>query len=124
MVNIIFGLLCVMIANILLGSSIAKLKKEWNREKFIEGIFKMIFILLGCILMYICSCLNPNILVVNLDGNNLNLIDGMNTLFESGIVLYGFKDIIKLKDILSVKTKINELEQIKTILEVDNEIEI
>ncbi len=30
MIKIIIGLICVMIANILLGSSIAKLRNDWN----------------------------------------------------------------------------------------------
>ena len=77
MIKIIIGLICVMIANILLGSSIAKLRNDWNFKKFINGFFKAILIVISCLLLYICIYLNPNILIINIDGNNLNLIDGM-----------------------------------------------
>ena len=43
MIKIIIGLICVMIANILLGSSIAKLRNDWNFKKFINGFFKNLF---------------------------------------------------------------------------------
>ena len=111
MIKIIIGLVCVMGANIFLGSSLATLKKEWNKEKFVNGIFKAIFIVIGCVLMYICSYLNPDILIVNLDGSDLNLIDAMKVLFIAGIILYGCKDILKLKDILGVSTDIKEIEE-------------
>ena len=108
MIKIIIGLICVMIANILLGSSIAKLRNDGNFKKFINRFFKAILIVISCLLLYICSYLNPNILIINIDGNNLNLIDGMKAIFIAGIVLYGYNDLIKLKEILGVKTAIKE----------------
>ena len=74
----------------------------------INGFFKAILIVISCLLLYICSYLNPNILIINIDGNNLNLIDGMKAIFIAGIVLYGYNDLIKLKEILGVKTAIKE----------------
>ena len=40
MIKIIIGLICVMIANILLGSSIAKLRNDWNFKKFSKKLIK------------------------------------------------------------------------------------
>ncbi len=40
MIKIIIGLICVMIANILLGSSIAKLRNDWNYKKFSKKLIK------------------------------------------------------------------------------------
>lgn len=108
MIKIIIGLICVMISNILLGCSLATIKKEWNKDKFFNGLFKAFFIVISCILLYLCSYLNPDVLIINIDGNNLNLIDGMKAIFIAGIVLYGYNDLIKLKEILGVKTAIKE----------------
>ena len=104
MIKIIIGLICVMIANIVLGSSIATLKKEWNKEKFINGITKSGFIILGCGLMYLCSYLNPNILAID----DMNLIDAMKTLFIAGIAMYGAMDFKKLAELLKIKTPSEE----------------
>lgn len=104
MIKIIIGLISVMLANIVLGSSIATLKKEWNKDKFINGITKSGFIVLGCALMYLCSYLNPNILAIE----DMNLIDAMKTLFIAGIVMYGAMDIKKLTELLKIKTPSNE----------------
>ena len=61
------------------------------------------------------SYFNPNILVVNVDGKNMNLIDAMNLLFTTGIVIYGGQDLIKLKDILKLKTEITDIQEKSTI---------
>ena len=74
MIYIVIGLISVMSADILLGSSIASLKSTWNKKKFISGIVKALFIIIGCSLMYLCSYLNPNIVVVNIGDVNMNLI--------------------------------------------------
>jgi len=118
-IKIIIGLICVMISNILLGCSLATIKKEWNKDKFFNGLFKAFFIVISCILLYLCSYLNPDVLIINIDGNNLNLIDGMKVIFISGIALYGYNDLIKLKQIFTAKTDFKEEEY-----ENEKEIEI
>ncbi|MBQ6282301.1 MAG: phage holin family protein [Bacilli bacterium] len=110
MIKIIIGLICVMISNVLLGCSLATIKKEWNKNKFLNGLFKAFFIIISCILLYLCSYLNPNILIISIDGNNLNLIDGMKVIFISGISLYGYNDLIKLKEMFTIKVDFKEKE--------------
>ena len=103
MIKLILGLLCVMVANIVLGTSIAKIKKQYKKDKCINGIFKALTIIVGASLMYLCSYLNPDILVTEIGGIEVNLINGMEILFTSGIVLYGAKDLIKLSELLKIK---------------------
>ena len=45
----------------------------------------------------------------------MNLIDAMNVLFTTGIVIYGGQDLIKLKDILKLKTEITDIQEKSTI---------
>ena len=66
-------------------------------------------------LMYLTSYLNPDILVANINGTNVNLIDAIKLLFMAGIVMYGSQDLTKLKDILKLKTEINDLQEESTI---------
>lgn len=115
MLNLFIGLVATMLANVLLGMTLAKLKQNFNKKKFLEGLVKVISILLGIGLMYLTSYLNPDILVANINGTNVNLIDAIKLLFMAGIVMYGSQDLTKLRDILKLKTEINDLQEESTI---------
>lgn len=115
MLNLFIGLTATMLANILMGMTLAKLKQDFNKKKMLEGLVKVISILIGVGLMYLTSYLNPDILVANINGTNVNLIDAIKLLFMAGIIMYGSQDLIKLKDILKLKTEINDLQEESTI---------
>ena len=115
MLNLFIGLVATMLANVLLGMTLAKLKQNFNKKKFLEGLVKVISVLIGIGLMYLTSYLNPDILVANINGTNVNLIDAIKLLFMAGIVMYGSQDLIKLKDILKLKTEITDLQEESTI---------
>lgn len=115
MLNLFIGLVATMLANVLLGMTLAKLKQNFNKKKFLEGLVKVISILLGIGLMYLTSYLNPDILVANINGTNVNLIDAIKLLFMAGIVMYSSQDLIKLKDILKLKTEITDIQEKSTI---------
>ena len=119
MKEIIIGLLCVMIANILLGATLAKFKENFKWNTLFKGIFKAVCVSLGVGLMYYCGYLNPNILAVNINGTDMNLIDGLRLVFIAGIVYYGYGDLTKLKDILkldmNITKSINSEEDIEEI---------
>lgn len=108
MLKILIGLLAVMLANILLGATLAGFKKEFNRDNLCKGIFKAICIILACLFMYTCAWLNPNIIVAEINGAELTIVGGMNALFIAGIILYSGKDLMKLKDLLKLSTKVEE----------------
>lgn len=115
MLNLFIGLLATMLANVLLGMTLAKLKQTFNKKKMLEGLVKIVSILAGVGLMYLTSYLNPDILVANINGTNVNLIDAIKLLFMAGIIMYGSQDLIKLKDILKLKTEVLELQEESTI---------
>lgn len=124
MLNLFIGLVATMLANVLLGMTLAKLKQSFNKKKFLEGLVKIVSILGGVGLMYLTSYLNQDILVANINGTNVNLIDAIKLLFMAGIVMYGSQDLIKLKDILKLKTEILELQEESTIkISTENIIE-
>ena len=115
MLNSFIGLASVMLANVLMGVTLAKLKKNFNKKKMLEGLVKIGGVLIAIGLLYLASYFNPDILVVNVDGKNMNLIDAMNLLFTTGIVIYCGQDLIKLKDILKLKTEITDIQEKSTI---------
>ncbi len=115
MLNSFIGLASVMLANVLMGVTLAKLKKNFNKKKMLEGLVKVGSILISIGLLYLTSYFNPEILVANVNGTNMNLNDAMNLLFTTGIVVYGGQDLIKLKDILKLKTEITDIQEKSTI---------
>ena len=115
MLNLFIGLASVMLANVLMGVTLAKLKQNFNKKKLLEGLVKVVSVLSGIGLMYLTSYLNPDILVANINGTNVNLINAIKFLFMAGIIMYGSQDLIKLKDILKLKTEITDIQEKPTI---------
>lgn len=109
MIKLSIGLISVMVANVIMGVTLAKLKSQFNKKKCLEGLVKIASIIISILLMYLCSYLNADIMVASINGMNVNLIDAIELLFTAGIVYYGSQDLIKLKDILQVKTEINDV---------------
>ena len=107
MLNIVLGLLGVMVANVLLGASLAKLQQEFSWKKMLSGGFKVICILGAAALMYGCSFLNPDIIIVSINNANVNLIEAMRYVGVVGITFYGAQDIKKLIDILKVNVEVS-----------------
>lgn len=125
MINLAVGLSSVMIANVIMGTTLAKLKSQFSKKKLLEGLVKIASIIISILLMYLCSYLNANIMVASINGMNVNLMDGIKLLFTAGIVYYGSQDLIKLKDILQLKTEISDLQEKSTIkVPVENIIKI
>ena len=57
--SVVISLLCLMIANILIGKKIADFKKEYSKGKFLNGISKAVFSLIGLGLIYISTYVFP-----------------------------------------------------------------
>ena len=111
MIKIIIGLVSVMLANVLLGVTLAKLKQEFKKEKLLSGLVKYLGIVLGVLLMYLTGYLNPDIVVANINGIKVNLMAGIELLFISGIVFYGMQDLIKLKNLLGLSSDITPIDE-------------
>ena len=125
MINLAVGLSSVMIANVIMGTTLAKLKSQFSKKKLLEGLVKIASIIISILLMYLCSYLNADIMVASINGMNVNLMDGIKLLFTAGIIYYGSQDLIKLKDILQLKTESSDLQEKSTIkVPVENIIKI
>lgn len=111
MLKIIIGLISVMLANMLLGVTLAKLKQEFKKEKLLSGLVKYLGIILGVLLMYIAGYLNPDIVVANINNVEVNLMTGIEVLFISGIIYYGMQDLIKLKNLLGLSNDITPIDE-------------
>lgn len=110
MIKIIIGLVSVMVANVLLGVTLAKLKQEFEKEKLLDGLVKYAGILIGILLMYLTGYLNSDIMIATIDGIEVNLMVGIEVLFISGIIYYGMQDLIKLKNLLGLSNDITPID--------------
>ena len=110
MIKIVIGLVSVMMANVLLGVTLAKLKKEFNKEKLLNGLVKYLSIIIGVLLMYLAGYLNSDIMIANINNIEVNLMTAIEVLFVSGIVYYGMQDLIKLKDLLGLSNDITPID--------------
>lgn len=111
MIKIVIGLVSVMIANVLFGVTLAKLKKEFNKEKLLNGLVKYLSIIIGVLLMYLAGYLNSDIMIANINNVEVNLMTAIEVLFVSGIVYYGMQDLIKLKDLLGLSNDITPIDE-------------
>lgn len=111
MIKIVIGLISVMIANVLFGVTLAKLKKEFNKEKLLNGLVKYLSIIIGVLLMYLAGYLNSDVMIANINNVEVNLMTAIEVLFVSGIVFYGMQDLIKLKDLLGLSNDITPIDE-------------
>lgn len=125
MINLLIGLIASMIANILLGVNLSKLKDEYNKDKMKSGLLKIAGIVLGVVTMLGCAYLTKDIMVININSQNVNLLDAMRTIFIAGITYYGAQDVSKLIKILNVKVPVaDKTEENMIIVPEKNIIEI
>ena len=67
------GLVLLIAANIALGSINAIIAGKWDRAKFRNGCIKSAVVAMALIAVYFAGYLNPNLMVVEVDGQTVNL---------------------------------------------------
>ena len=108
-VMVVLSLVCLMVANIIMGKKLADFKDEYNKEKLISGISKAGFSLLGLALIYISTLIYP-MEVAEINGQVVTTLSGAVILLKAANVLYGCKVLVKIKDLLTVNVPVNSLE--------------
>lgn len=113
--KLIIGLVCVMLANVLFGSSLAKIQEEFNKKTFWNGVYKVAMIVVGSIALCITAYLNQDIILVSINGTNMNMKDAINTLLIAGITLYGAMDLKKVAQLIGVSTRVEDKTDTPTV---------
>lgn len=113
--KLVIGLVCVMLANIVFGSSLAKIKKEFKKDTFFNGIYKAFSIVVGVVLMCTMAHFNPDTLLVSINNVNLDMKSAIETIITSGIIFYGGMDLKKMAELIGVSTKINGVTDKETV---------
>ena len=97
------SLLCLIGINILLGSINAVIHREFDKGKLINGSIKGGIITFSFVACYFVGTLNPDVIIINANGQDLNLLTAINILILAGYVWYGKQVIEKLAGFINVK---------------------
>ena len=113
-VYIALGLISLMMANILLGTglSIIDNTQEFDIKKLKKGILKSLLVIVSFSLVYVCGLLNPNVVSIDINGQTVNLISGINIMLTLSAGLYAKKVFDKLGEVINLNVTNDEGEGI------------
>lgn len=98
------GLILVILANIALGSTSAIIEGDWDKVKFRNGCIKGGVVAVALIAVYFAGYLNPNLMVVEIDEQTVNLMTAVSLVMLAAFTAYAVDVIKKLKDMLTATT--------------------
>lgn len=111
MIHLGVGLLMLIIANIALGSISAIIVCEWDFEKFWRGAVKALVIAAALMAVYYAGYLNPDLIVIDMGGEEVNLMTAVYLLMLSAFGYYAVEVVGKLKNAIISPTPGKELLQ-------------
>ena len=103
-IRLAVGLVLLIAANIALGSINAIIACEWDLVKFRNGCIKGGVIALSLIAVYFAGYLNPDLMVVEVSGQTVNLMTAVSLAMLAAFTAYAVDVLKKLKDMLSTAT--------------------
>ena len=98
------GLVLLIAANIALGSINAIIDGEWDQTKFRNGCIKSAVVAVALVAVYFAGYLNPDLMVVEVDGQTVNLMTAVSLVMLAAFTAYAVDVIGKLKDMLLTAT--------------------
>lgn len=98
------GLVLLIAANIALGSVNAFMEGTWDMMKFRNGCIKGGVVALALIAVYFAGFLNPDLLVVEADGQSVNLMTAVSLAMLAAFTAYAVDVLKKLKEMISTAT--------------------
>lgn len=103
------GLLLLITSNIALGSVSAIIDKNWNWKVFWKGVIKGAFAVFSFIAVYFAGWLNPELVIIEVDGQTVNLVTAVYLVLLAGFAFYASAVLIKLKNIITLNTAAKEI---------------
>ena len=103
-VRVGLGLVLLIVANIGLGSTGAIIDGTWDRVKFRNGCIKGAIVALALVAVWFAGYLNPDLFVVEADGQQVNLMTAVYVALLAAITAYAVDVVKKLKDMLTTVT--------------------
>ena len=107
--NLGLSLLILTIINIALGSITSIFQQKFDKTKFIRGFIKASIIVLSFVGVIYVGSLNPDIVVISVNNQNVDLYTGTRMLMLAGYLFYGKECLVKLSSFVSGKYKTEEI---------------
>ena len=105
-IAVVLSLMCLMVANIIMGKKLADFKQEYNKEKLVGGISKAAFFLIGLALAFASTYIYP-MEVAEINGEMVTTLTGATLLIKAANLVYAGKVLMKIKDFLTVNVPVN-----------------
>jgi hypothetical protein len=105
-IAVVLSLICLMVANIIMGKKLADFKQEYNKEKLVGGISKAAFFLIGLALAFASTYIYP-MEVAEINGEMVTTLTGATLLIKAANLVYAGKVLMKIKDLLTVNVPVN-----------------
>ena len=105
-IAVVLSLICLMVANIIMGKKLADFKQEYNKEKLVGGISKAAFFLIGLVLAFASTYIYP-MEVAEVNGEMVTTLTGATSLIKAANLVYAGKVLMKIKDLLTVNIPVN-----------------
>jgi len=103
------SLLALITINIILGSISSLFQKQFDKTKLFQGIIKGLVVTACFVSVIYVGKLTPNIIVINVNGINVDLFTATHMLMLSSYIFYGKEVLVKLSSFVSGKYKIDEI---------------
>lgn len=101
----LLGLVCI---NIILGSVTSFFQQEFDKRKFWVGMLKGLIVTLSFVGVCVIGKLTPEIIVINVNGQDVSLYDGTYLLMMGSYVYYGKEVLVKLSGFVQGKFNVGE----------------
>jgi hypothetical protein len=101
------SLLGLVIINIILGSVTGLFQQQFDKVKFFYGILKGIIVTACFIGVCYIGKLTPDIIVINVNGQDVSLYDGTYMLMMGSYVWYGKEVLVKLSGFVKGDYKVD-----------------
>lgn len=108
--NLAGGLFLLIVTNIGLGSNTAIMEGVFDEVKFRNGCIKGAVIAAALVAVYFAGYLNPNLLVIEVEGQTVNLMSAVYALLMAAFVAYAVDVLKKLRDLIILPTPGNTVE--------------
>jgi len=106
--NLAKGLVILIVVNIVLGSFSALFNQAFDKKKLFQGIIKGIIIAFCFFATYYAGFINPDIIAVNVNGEEVNLLTACYLILLSGFVFYATQVSVKFVDLIKGHIDIGE----------------
>ena len=106
--NLAKGLIILIIVNITLGSFSALFNQAFDWKKLFQGIIKGTIIAICFFATYYAGHLNPDIIAVNVNGEEVNLLTACYLILFSGFVFYAGQVSVKFVSLIKGHITIGE----------------